>query len=256
MFANYHTHTHFCGHAQGKVCDYAKAAEAQCTILGISDHAPQPGGEFSSLHMKMNDIDAYKAEIEEARQVFPRMKILQALECEYIPKYHNYYKDELLGKHGCQYLIGSAHWTPVDGEWLPQSELKGHHILQSYARYIITTMESGLFAFIAHPDVFGVGADEWDKNTISCSREILKAAASLNVPLEINGNGMRLPVKQTPDGNRWQYPWRPFWELAAEYNITVICNSDAHDPKDVLANIVDGQKIASEYGLTLAEFHY
>ena len=76
------------------------------------------------------------------------------------------------------------------------------------------------------------------------------------MPLEINGYGMRKPKITTADGERYGYPWLPFWELASEYKIKVIANSDAHRPQDVSSNIADATAIGDKLGLEFAELSY
>jgi histidinol-phosphatase (PHP family) len=73
------------------------------------------------------------------------------------------------------------------------------------------------------------------------------------VPLEINAGGFRKSQRQTPQGSRPPYPWSAFWELASDYRVTVVCNSDAHHPEDALANLDQAYDLAVFHGLTLAE---
>jgi histidinol phosphatase-like PHP family hydrolase len=47
------------------------------------------------------------------------------------------------------------------------------------------------------------------------------------------------------------YPWRPFWELAAEVDAAVIVNSDAHRPEDLQG--LTGQAYALREELKLRE---
>ena len=93
----------------------------------------------------------------------------------------------------------------------------------------------------------------WDRHAEACSREILRAAEAYGVPLEINGYGFRKPRVDTPEGRRPMYPWIRFWELAAEYDIEVVLNSDAHRPEDVAANLDDAAAIAARFGLRIAD---
>jgi histidinol-phosphatase (PHP family) len=123
--------------------------------------------------------------------------------------------------------------------------------LRAYTDYVIASIESGLFAFIAHPDLFGNAYMVWDAEAVACSRAILAAAADLNVPIEINGYGMRKPKVETPDGIRFMYPWRPFWELAGEYRVRALVTSDAHRPVDVGANLEEGMALATDCGLAV-----
>jgi len=59
-------------------------------------------------------------------------------------------------------------------------------------------------------------------------------ARSHGMPLELNAAGMRKGRIECSDATtRWRYPWRPFWEIAAEAGCTVIIGSDAHHPDEV-----------------------
>ena len=53
----------------------------------------------------------------------------------------------------------------------------------------------------------------------------------------------------TPEGRRHMYPIKSFWELAANYKIKVVINSDAHYPKLITGGMKEGLEIAKEFGL-------
>jgi histidinol-phosphatase (PHP family) len=255
MKKNYHTHTYRCKHATGEVADYCRAAVAQgIALLGFSDHAPLPDNRWIEVRMSMEELLYYLRDIDWARRSFPRLGLLKGLECEYDDSYRNYFHDVLLGEYRLDYLVGGQHWFLHEGRW---TGLHGRRIspaeLGSYAAHLVRSIQSGLFAFIAHPDAFGMAYPEWDAQARACARDILSAAAACRVPLEINGYGLRKRMIETSHGPRNMYPWRPFWELATEYNITVLPSSDAHNPEDVSANLDDTEQIAREYGLTVAD---
>lgn len=255
---NYHTHTYRCKHASDDVEDYARAAVEQgLQVLGISDHTALPDDRWPHVRMSFSELADYSATIDSAIHTFKNLKILKGAECEYAPEYHAYYKDTLLGELEFDYLIGAAHFFPMNGEWV--SSYGGADTiaaLRAYADYFIESMESGLFAFMAHPDLFGNCYHNWDSNTISASRDIFAAAESLQMPLEINGYGLRKPKITTDAGVRCMYPWLPFWELASDYNIKVIANSDAHRPQDVSSNIAEATTIGEKFGLEFADLSY
>jgi histidinol-phosphatase (PHP family) len=255
---NYHTHTYRCKHATGDVADYCNAAiEGGLTVLGISDHSALPDNRWPGIRMDIADLPEYCARIDEARSTFPALTVLKSMECEHAPEYAAFYADTLLGELQFDYLIGAAHFFPVNGEWVGSyggaDSVAG---LRAYADYFIKSMETGLFAFMAHPDVFGNCYFEWDANAASAAHDILSAAAALQVPLEINGYGLRKPEIDTPQGRRRMYPWLPFWELAADYDITFIANSDAHRPRDVASNLGEAAAIGQCYGLEPADLAY
>ncbi len=248
---NFHTHTYRCRHATGDVIDYAKAALRQgCTELGISDHVPFPDDRWLDVRMSFDQLDHYEQAIASARRKLPQIKIHKGMECEYDTAFHSYLEDELLGERHYDYLIGAGHYTPLNGNWLNSfAELDTPEALVAYAKYLVQMMETGLFAFIAHPDIFGCSNESWNADLEACSRDILQAAQGTATPLEINGNGFRKSPISTAEGERLRYPWRPFWELATDYRIKVICNADAHHPEQVLANMCDAQRLAAELGL-------
>ena len=117
-------------------------------------------------------------------------------------------------------------------------------------------IESKLFAFIAQPDIFGGTNVEWSADLNACSREILRTAAETKTPLEINGNGLRKKYLNSSIGLRPPYPWHPFWELASEFNIKVVCISDCHMPNEVVAGISENLKLANTLGLELADLSH
>jgi len=245
---NLHTHTYRCKHADGDVQDYAHAAmQAGLKILGISDHTPLPDDRWPKVRMGMDELDGYVEAIQNTRQKFPELKILSGMECEWMPEYGSFYRDDLLGRLGLDYLIGAVHYFPFDGEWRNVIDgVKTKKELYSYTDWVIKTMESGLFAFIAHPDLFANSYLEWDVNTESCSKAMFEASKNYDIPLEINVSGYRKRHVQTVDGLRPMYPWKAFWEAAQNKDIKFIINSDAHSPKDIVAFMDQGLKLISK----------
>ena len=255
---NYHTHTYRCQHAKGDVADYCQAAvEQELTVLGMSDHTALPDNRWSVVRMDLQELPEYSQAIDEARERFPQLMLLKGAECEFAEEYVAFYQDTLLGQYQFDYLIGGAHYFPLHGEWVGSyggaDTIAG---LQGYTDYFIKSMESGLFAFMAHPDLFGNCYLNWDENTISASHDIFTAAVELQVPLEINGYGLRKRQIDTPEGKRPMYPWLPFWEQASDYDIKVIVNSDAHRPEDVSSNMAEAAEIANRFGLQFADLGY
>lgn len=253
--ANYHTHTYRCKHATGDAADYCQAAIHQgLKTLGFSDHAPLPDARWQSVRMEPGELVDYCEAIDEAQRRYPHLRVYKGLEVEYLPEWTNYVQDVFFGEFGMDYLVGGAHWYPHEGEWL---SLYGApmtaSMLRSYTDYLIEGMRSGLYAFIAHPDLFGNAYLVWDDIAWDCAKAMLSAAADLNLPMEINAYGLRKPLLDTPEGRRHKYPWLPFWELAAACKTPVIVNSDAHRPEDVTAKVDEALDIARRCGVTLVD---
>lgn len=233
---NFHTHTFRCKHAKGETTDYCSyAVEHGMRTLGFSDHTAIPDDRWISARMAFAELDDYVNAVRRAKEEFPELRIVLGMECEYIQAFHSFYEDELYGKYGFEYLVGGPHFfRNGDGEWKSPyaGAMKGAE-LAHYAKSVVQMIESGLFDFIAHPDVFGVAYRQWDKNAIACTRDILSAAAENEVGLEINALGCRKQARKKLSNRYPLYPWKPFWELASEYKVETIVNADAHRPTDL-----------------------
>jgi histidinol-phosphatase (PHP family) len=128
-------------------------------------------------------------------------------------------------------------------------ELDNSKDLNKYIDQTIEGMRSGLFSFLAHPDLFMKGYKEWDEQSSSCLQAILDAAVDLNLPIEVNGLGMSRTPNETSHGMRYQYPYVEFWEMVSRTKVPVICNADAHDPHDVILNAQKARDFAGRFGI-------
>lgn len=255
---NYHTHTYRCKHADGDVDDYCRAAiKNGLKVLGITDHTPFDDNKWLSIRMDIAELDDYCKSIDDAKVRFPDLKILKGMECEYRAESIEFFKNELLRKRNFDYLVLGSHFFPFNGEYVcsfggPVDE----ETLWAYTNHIIEAMRTEIFAFVAHPDVFGNSYIEWDEICIACSKKIISTAVELDIPLEINGCGIRKGKKLFGEQYRYQYPLNEFWELASQYDVRVVINSDAHIPNDIVDCMQECYDIAQNYNLTIADMSY
>jgi histidinol-phosphatase (PHP family) len=255
--SNFHTHTELCKHASGVPADYCRQAQQDgCSALGFSDHCPYPDDNpviWPNIRMSASQarqyIEAVKSEAAVA--AFP---VYVGFECEWDKKYMSWYHDELLGTFGAQYLVLGSHWLTKGNEHIYAMNIDSVADLHTYIDQTIEGMRSGLYAFIAHPDLFMGHWKEYDRETRSCFSALLDAAKDCSMPVEINGLGMNRPMNMTKNGMRYQYPYDEFWELAAEKRVKVICNADAHDPHDVIASAWQARQYAEKFGLLPIDF--
>lgn len=255
---NYHTHTFRCNHAEGEAKDYAKVAAARgFSVLGFADHTALPDDRWLFMRMSRSALPGYVKAIEEAQAKYAELTILKSMECEWAPEYHNFFQEVLLGEFNFDYLILGSHFFPYQGSWLSSHAdvAKPRHLV-AYTDFLIQSMQSKLFSFVAHPDLFGLTYLTWDENTKAASKDILACAEELQLPLEINGYGLMERIIDTPQGTRSAYPWLPFWELARDYQIEVVVNSDAHHPENVAMGLEEGLKLAEKLGLTIANLDH
>ncbi len=254
MKTNYHTHNLRCKHATGDVLDYVKMAiEEGYEEIGISDHMPHPGlGIDDKSRMFYDELSSYFSEIDSVKKIMEdKIKIKKGLECEYFEELKWIYK-ELKEEYKVDYLILGAHFFKHKGNWVYVGWELDHSMLEEYINHVIKSMETGLFKYLAHPDLFFMIYKEWDEYSIKASRRILEAAERLNMPLEININGMKKAKLKCKDGERYPYPHKEFWKLSKEYKVKRIIGVDAHNPKD-LKDYKEGLDFAKELGLEIID---
>lgn len=260
IIQNLHTHTMRCKHAAGDVEEYVKEAKSQgIKILGISDHTPLPDDWAPNIRMGEQELPGYLKAIQRARRDYPDITLYSGLECDYFPRYEAYFKEELLGHNKLDYLIGSIHAFELEGREIymePSIDMGEPILMQAYAKAMVQAIHSGLFAFIAHPDLFNTVLKSWNPQVEACIREIMKAAESSKVPLEINTSGYG-KARQNPElFLPPPYPFELFWKIAAEYDIRVVVNSDAHLPELLTADLGNGYKLMRKYGLREARLTF
>lgn len=229
---NYHTHTYRCGHAFGKDYEFVeKAIESGFKILGFSDHVmlkghPQPGvrGKYSQLNGYLRSINKLK------KRYADKIEIHLGLECEYLPSQMKYY-NKLLESNKVEYLILGQHCY-INKNNKFQSYFDMNHKyegIELYIRDLIKGMSTGIFSYVAHPDLFVHMLDKGDPYLEKYSKMICDASIKYDVPLEMNLGDLRgYSAKST----KLFYPNPVFWRVAAETGVKTVIGVDAHDPKD------------------------
>jgi len=251
---NFHTHTRLCKHGEGEVEDFcAEAVRQGMALLGMTDHTPYPGdSHWPTVRMSYSELPKYLQDVERCQRSYAgHLKVLKGLEVENPPDMMGYIKDTLLGECKLDFIICAMHSFYVDGECHDSWKITDDAALCGFADHTIRAMNSGLYAYLAHPDVFGYSYRGWSKTTDDCCRAICQAAVDIGMPLEINTYGMRKPLVLDGDAMRWKYPLARFWEIAAEEGVAALVNTDAHKPKDVWSNGEKGCEWAAKFGLRI-----
>lgn len=231
MKANYHTHTERCQHALGRDEEYVQAAlAAGFDILGFSDHAPWPfqGGYVSPIRMTMEDFPGYLASVKALREKYAgQLDIRLGLESEYFPRY----RDHMLRMRdaGVSYFILGAHYndSEEDHPYIGLDCRTDEGVLR-YAESAVKAMRTGLFCYLAHPDLFMRHRrdEEFSPACQEAADMLCQTAREMNMPLEYNLLGLDGQLKGFSRG----YPAKPFWDYARKYDNTVILGVDAHEP--------------------------
>lgn len=231
MKANYHTHTERCQHALGRDEAYVQAAlAAGFDILGFSDHAPWPfQNDFvSPIRMPMEDFLGYVASVKALQEKYAgQIDIRLGLESEYFPRY----RDHMLRMReaGVSYFILGAHYndSEEDHPYIGPECQTDEGVLR-YAESAVRAMRTGLFCYLAHPDLFmrHRREDEFSPACEQAADMLCQAAREMNMPIEYNLLGLDGQRKSFSRG----YPAKPFWDYARKYDNTVILGVDAHEP--------------------------
>ncbi len=231
MKINYHTHHELCGHAGGTCEDYVKEALVQSfTELGFSDHAPF---DKYNLGFRMNDadLDEYLRDIETVQKTYgDRLTIKKGIEAEYWYT-EGEYLQELRSK--LDYMILGQHFISMtfdDTDLISTFALSMPEHLDVYATYLCDAMQSGHYDMIAHPDLYMHGYLNFDEHAKRAAHKICSCAEATAVILEFNANGYRRARVDTPQGRVHPYPRTEFWDIAEQYEVRTILNSDCHSP--------------------------
>ena len=229
---NYHTHTSRCKHASGTDEEYVLTAiEQGYAALGFTDHTPWPyaNGYVSRIRMDVEQLGDYVASIRALKEKYRgRIELFIGLECEPFPQYYGWLR-EMKEKYQLDYLILGNHVSQEDeaGHFYMRSQTRDD--LKRYTESTLQGMESGLFTYLAHPEVSWSDYQQVDDACMDMAEAICREARRLNMPLEYNllGNDYR----ETQRTHGLGYPHDAFWEVAARHGNAGIVGIDAHRPE-------------------------
>lgn len=224
MDYNYHTHTFRCRHATGSPEEYILTAiDGGIKHMGFSDHSPFifPDGYESYYRVLTAQTKDYFNELYALREKYKdKIDIKIGLELEYYPDFF----DQMLKTAvdaGAEYLIHGQHFLQnehPDG-FHTIAETDNIEYLKEYVSNLVSAIKSGVFTYLAHPDIFNFIGDKkiYDQQM----RKICILSREENVPLEINCQGIR---------SKRNYPNEAFWEIAAQEQSPVTIGFDSHQP--------------------------
>ena len=245
MIANYHTHTHRCGHAVGAEEAYVcNAIEAGLKILGFSDHTPYPfrNGYCSRIRMGVEEFPEYAQKVGALKEKYAdKIQIHLGVEAEYYPQLFPELLD-ILREQNTEYLILGQHYLYEEEQRIyAGTATDDESKLRQYCDQAIAGLYTGMFSCLVHPDLMHYlgNADIYRSHM----RRLCRAAKDCDIPLEMNLLGIQ---------SKRNYPSERFWEIAAEEGCSVILGVDAHQPEAFLDTqaLQVGESLISQFGLT------
>lgn len=253
--SNYHSHTYLCGHAGGEPIDYVKeAVKHNFKEIGISEHAPMANLRNKNSRLKEEDYQTYHKLLDEAKEFATKNNInfYKGMEIEYFPHikvYDSYLKE-------VDYLILGQHYIIKDGKYKSTFGLSSLEDVKIYAKTVVKGLKSNYFNMLCHPDLCFFNIESPTNEMYEELRDVIKTAKELNIPLELNANGIRRSKYEdnnpSLDYSKFKYPREKFFEMAKEEGAEVIITGDSHSV-DALNDwaIKEAYKFSSKLDLKL-----
>lgn len=229
MKANYHSHTTRCHHAKGSDEEYILSAiNGGFNEIGFSDHCPWPfeNGYSSTIRMDISEFEDYVNSVRALKEKYKnQISVKIGLECEYYEEYMPWLKN-LIDEYQLDYVIFGNHFS--------ENEVRGYYFgtqtttkeaLYKYMETAIKGMETGLFSYFAHPDLFMRSWTDLNEDFNYVCRQICEKAKELDILLEYNISG----YIYNRDFNVNGFPNINFWTIAAQVGCKAIIGIDAHN---------------------------
>jgi len=245
--ADYHMHTPLCRHAKGEPTDYARHAVSQgLDEIGFSDHSPMRQDDFDNWRMRLDQLDAYVAAVQQARVDHPRLTIRLALEVDYLPG-HEAWIRELAARHPWDYFIGSVHY--VSDSWdidnpAKLSEWRSRDTFEVWTAYferLGMAAASGLFEIIGHCDLPKKFGHRPTRDCTPLYEKFLAIAKQHDCAIELNTAGLRKDCREI-------YPSRDLLQIAFQQGVPITFGADAHAPEEVGMNFAEAIQLARDTG--------
>ena len=233
----FHSHTYRCGHAEGDIEDYVSLAiKNHYHIFGVSDHVFLPGvneprirGDYS---FSKEYIDAFNTSKNKHKD---EIEMHLGFECEYADVFLDYYRS-LLVENKVEYLILGQH-NGFDNNKQFVKYVKNHkedtdEDFNRYAFDLIKGIKSGLFMYVAHPDLMFVSAKEVTPELKILTKEIIETAIKYDIPLEVNIHGF-IRQQKREKYHVIGYPAGYFWDEVSKSKAKVVYGGDFHELNEV-----------------------
>lgn len=248
--ADYHMHTPLCKHAEGWPDEYAqKAINKGLSEIGFSDHNPMPNF-YDDWRMTDEEFPRYLELVQNTREKFSdELTIRLGLECDFLPGEESWI-EKLSTRADFDYLIGSVHYLQPgwavddpDPKWAQRWHGSIDEIWTQYWKLYQQCASSGLFDFLAHPDLVKKFGHRPQGDLKRFYEPTIEVIAANDVAIEVSTAGLRKKCEE-------MYPALEFLELAFQANIPIVISSDAHQPEEVAYKFDTAINLAKEVGYT------
>ena len=147
----------------------------------------------------------------------------------------------MLQEKGFDYLILGQHLV-YDAKGKPVYYYNGLDDIDGIRQYkddLIKGMETGLFLYVCHPDIFMTDVTNVTPEIEEVCKDICEASIKYDIPLELNLGGFGYANLHSQLKGTNPYPNHYFWEIASKYHVKCVIGIDAHRPQDLIDNKLD-----------------
>jgi histidinol-phosphatase (PHP family) len=172
-----------------------------------------------------------------------RIKILFGLEVDYFPEFENEI-GQALQRFNFDYVIGSIHFLDewnYDTDKSRYSEFANDYLYEWYFGELQNAVKSGLFDYMAHPDLIKKHRIWPDSSKTLLFRETARVFADFGVAYEVNTSGRDRPCKE----------FFPGLELLNEFfqaGVPVTLGSDSHRKEQIGRYFEEAKKLLRDTG--------
>jgi len=227
ILSDLHNHTSLCNHANGTVDEYVQMAISKgISIFGFSDHAPM---NFDTKYrMTFEQMQEYEDMLKDvATKYRDKIDVRLGYEVDYIDGL----VDERVMNRDVDYFIGSVHFIDKWGFDNPEfigkyDEMDIDELWKKYFDSISKMAQTKQFDIVGHFDLIKVFKYFPKVDITTLASNALDAIADSNMVIELNGAGLRKPVKEA-------YPSFTLLKEIQRRGIPISFGSDAHETSQV-----------------------
>ena len=246
MKNNYHAHTFYCKHALQSPKDMVDTAyNLGYEEFGISEHIcyhPKSKNYGNRLRLELRYVHNYIREMVLLKHIYNKkdgnFKLLTGFESEYLHSDYEWYKTMISLKNVDYLIFGNHNYEPLSLKTYFGICTKTREDLELYAENTIKGMKTGLFLYIAHPDLFVKAYEKWDKHCEEISHKICAEAQRLDFIFGFNINGLYIDEHIFKNKKSVNYPSINFWKIAQKYNIKTLLEVDGHNINTLNSNSI------------------
>lgn len=137
---------------------------------------------------------------------------------------------DMRAENHLDYLILGNHFDHDDEYGMYFGNIRTAAQLRRYVDSAVKGLETGLFSYLAHPDLFMRDYGKpFDENGRAAAKELCQACKALDIPMEYNLHDRFL----SPVTHRRSYPDAHFFEIVRQEGVRVLIGVDAHEPEEI-----------------------